>query len=553
MSVLFDNIDILYIEDNQNISSEVKNFFKLFNSVDVCINAKEALVFYASKFYDIVITDIDLKGKSGLVLSKEIRSIHEEQPIVIVTQNSDRDSFLESIEIGVDAYILKPFIQKRVVKSIKKIVQNISYKKEIKKYNDNLEFLLEEKSKELVYSLSHDYLTGIYNNFAFLQKIKEKKSMDVLLLNIDYFSNINDTYGFDIGDDVLVEISRYLKIVTPSNFTLYRLESDEFIMICENPIDTQVLIEYAESIISFFNQSEISIAGDMDVKISFSIGIATGSGMSVLNSARVAIKELREHRNGYYKLYDPNSKYLHKQNDNIYWIHKIRDAVNHDKLVPYFQPIINNNSGKIEKYECLARIEENGKVISPIHFMKAAEMTGALHFITRSIIEQSFKNFSNTEFEFAINITNDDLYLDYLKDFLMRNSKKYGIKPSRVVLEILEDITSLKGSNILAQLASLREVGFKIAIDDFGSQSSNFSRLIEFNPDYLKIDGAFIKNIVTDPKSQAITEAIVLICKKSGIKVIAEYIHNRDVQERIEALGIDYSQGYYFSEPKKEI
>ncbi len=180
-------------------------------------------------------------------------------------------------------------------------------------------------------------------------------------------------------------------------------------------------------------------------------------------------------------------------------------------------------------------------------------MTGTLSLVTKSVIEQSFKKFSNTDYEFSINITSTDLHLGYLEDQLLKYAKRYGISPLKVSLEMLEDINTLNTPEILAQLNSLRYHGFKISIDDFGSQSSNFSRLLEFSPDYIKIDGSFIKNILTDKKSLVIVEAIVLLCKKSNIKIIAEFVHNADVQVKVDELGIDYSQGYCFGEPKEEL
>jgi len=541
------NLNILYIDSDKELKKSLSSFIKSFKSVDFCIDAKEALILYKTKVYDIVITDVDIDGMDGLLLSQKILCINQEQNIIILTANQDIKNSIKSMELGIKAYLLKPFDKSKVLQTILKIQEDYYLKKE------SLKIILAEQEKLFLQKNSYDNLTNLYNNIAFNQKIKENKLSNIILLNIDHFSNINDVYGCEIGDETLVNVSKYLKLITPSIFTLYRLESDIFVMLSESNLEDKHLVDYAQSIISFFNQTEITIEDEIDAQISFSVGISTGKGMSTLNQAKIAIKELRKHRRGHYKVYDTTSEYLHKQNDNIYWIHKIRDALSNTKLVPYFQPIINNHTKKIEKYECLARIEEGEEVISPILFMKAAKLTGTLHFVTKSMIEQSFKYFSVTDFEFSINITYDDLGLDYLEDFLIRNSKKYNISPSRIVLEILEDITSLHELNILSQLNSLRKKGFKIAIDDFGSKSSNFSRLIEFNPDYLKIDGSFIKNIVDDEKSQVITEAIVLICKKNNIKVIAEYIHNEDVQKKVEKLGIDYSQGYYFGEPSKKI
>lgn len=406
---------------------------------------------------------------------------------------------------------------------------------------------------ELEIKFYHDHLTGIANRFALMEHFKKAKDISIFLLNIDNFGNINNAYGFRIGDKALVEIVKLLKLCKPSNCELFRFDSDEFVLVCPSHLKSDELGDIADSILSFFDQSEIIIDDDIELKISFSIGIATGSSLSVLNHAKVAIEELRVHKRSSYNIFDASSKFLMKQQENVYWIHKIKEALVEEELFAYFQPIVNNKTKKIEKFECLVRIFDDGILIPPIRFMGASKLTGTLSNVTKSIIEQSFKKFSNTEYEFSINITSDDLYMHYLESYLLSHVQKYNINPSRVVLEILEDIASLNDGSILEQLDSLRFNGFKIAIDDFGSESSNFSRLLEFSPDYLKIDGSFIKNILEDEKSQIIVEAIVLICKKSNIKIIAEYVHSKEVQEKIVELGIDYSQGYYFGEPSLDL
>ncbi|WP_321777868.1 EAL domain-containing protein [Sulfurimonas sp.] len=272
-----------------------------------------------------------------------------------------------------------------------------------------------------------------------------------------------------------------------------------------------------------------------------------------ITQSEIALKDIRESQRNAFKIFDQSSEFVQKRQQNIYWIHKIKEAVANEEIIAYYQPIFNNESGKIEKYECLARLKDDDEIISPHLFLEAAKVTGSLSFITKYIIAQSFKKFSNNSLEFSINITGDDLSQGYLEPLLLKNVNKYQIDPSRVVLELLEDIVSLNSSDILMQLNSLRENCFKISIDDFGAQNSNFSRLLNIRPDYLKIDGAFVKNIVEDENSQLIVEAIVLICKKSKIKIIAEFVHSTSVQSMIKDLGIEYSQGYYFGEPSLEL
>ena len=393
----------------------------------------------------------------------------------------------------------------------------------------------------------------LYNCAAFKALLRENIKINLLLLDIDSFSNINDSYGIEYGDLIFKKVEEILRNFGFESVDIYKLESDEFALVSKNILDINTFTEMANQISSFFNESDIELDDELRITISFSMGIASGKGLSVLNQARLAIKDLRQHTRGTYKVYDIKSSYVKAIFQNVYWVNKIQESVSEDKIIAFFQPIINNKTKKIEKYESLARIDDDDNFVSPYHFMDAAKSTRLLSFITKSMIKQACKTFRGTEYEFSINITNDDLQLGYLEEYLLRNAALYNIKPNRIVLELLEDISSLDVGSTLKQLASLREKGFKFAIDDFGSESSNFSRLLEFQPHYLKIDGAFIKDILTDEKSQIITQGIVHIANKMGIKTIAEYIHSEGVQKKIEELGINYSQGFIHGEPSRTI
>ena len=404
--------------------------------------------------------------------------------------------------------------------------------------------------------MNEDSCALVYNigsNDTLVTKLKELNSINYILINIDNFSTINSTYGYEVGTKLLCQFAKYLNIVKSQDAILYRFCSDKFVIIDERVLDKKQLSSIADSILSFFSQTEIMIDGEIEFKLSLSIGISTGKGLINITQAELAIKELRISRKNTYMIFNPYSDFVHQEQEDIYWITKIKEAVADEDILAYFQPIINNETKKIEKYECLARLRDDDSIVSPFYFMNAAKATGSLPYVTKALISQSFKKFSGTEYEFSLNITGEDLHEDYLEALLLKNVNKYNINPSRVVLEMLEDITTLDDGTTLKQLDSLRENGFKIAIDDFGAENSNMSRLLEIHPDYLKIDGAFIKNIISDEKSQIIVDAIISICKRSGIKIIAEFVHNEEVQERVKSLGIEYSQGYYFSEPKPNL
>jgi len=385
---------------------------------------------------------------------------------------------------------------------------------------------------------------------ALISRLREAtEPINFLLINIDNFSNINSAYGYEVGTDVLCRVGKYLEMCKPESAQMYKFYSDKFVLIDERSLNENEIEGVAEAILSFFSQLDL-VVSDVEIRISLSIGISRDVGLVNISQAETAIDELRKAKRHHFYIFNEKSEYVQEQKRNIYWILKIKEAVENEDILAYFQPIVNNSTGKIEKYECLARLKDADEIISPYYFLDAARVTGNLSYVTRSLIMQSFKKFSTNNLEFSINIAASDFLLDYLEFFLLKNAKKYNIDPSRVVLEMLEDITTLDKGTTLHQLKSLREKGFKLAIDDFGAENSNLSRLLEIHPDYLKIDGQFIKNIVTDKKSQIIVDGIVSICKKSGIKIIAEYVHDAEVQERIKDLGIEYSQGYYFGKPE---
>jgi diguanylate cyclase (GGDEF)-like protein len=392
-----------------------------------------------------------------------------------------------------------------------------------------------------------------YNCANFKALLRKNEKLMLILLDIDNFSNINDSYGVDFGDEIFTYVHHALQEFKCKDIDVYKLESDEFALVNKNNFDINHAINIAKTITSFFNETEVDIDEDISCKLSFSIGIALGRGITVLNNARLAIKDLRQHSRGTYKVYDMKSSYVRNVQDNVYWVNTIKDSVANDDIVAFYQPIVDNKTNEVYKYECLTRILNDGEYVSPYLFMDAANETRMLSFITKSIIKQACKTFSKNSFEFSINITNDDLHLGYLEEYLLRITKMNNIEPSRVVLELLEDISSLQAGSVIAQLNSLKRKGFKLSIDDFGSESSNFSRLLELKPDYLKIDGSFVKNIITDKRSQIITEGIVDIAHKMGIKIIAEYIHSKEVQDKIVELGVDFSQGFFHGEPSREI
>jgi len=239
--------------------------------------------------------------------------------------------------------------------------------------------------------------------------------------------------------------------------------------------------------------------------------------------------------------------------NNMERVQKIKTEIARDKVIPYFQPIINNQSKKIEKYECLVRlIDEQGEVISPFFFLEIAKQSRLYESITKIMIKKSFQAFSNNHYEFSINLSIEDITDYNLFGYIKSMLSIYPLA-ERVCFELLET-EKIENYQVIANFVSeVRELGCKVSIDDFGSGYSNFSHLLNLNFDYLKIDASLIKDIHIYKHKQIIVKTIVTFAKELGIKTIGEFVESKEIYDYITQIGIDYSQGYYFSAPVEMI
>lgn len=401
--------------------------------------------------------------------------------------------------------------------------------------------------KQMEYMAFHDSLTKLYNKTYLERMINKCRECTLILLNVNNFSYINTAYGFETGDKLLIEIADVLSHKFNADST-YRINSDEFILLYQNNISIERLIS---NIQNYFYANAVSVES-ISFNISFTYGAVKGDEHLLRNGA-VALKQAKESGKNSYHIFD-------KEKDSVSHTDKesfiasnnlLHQALDEDLVVPYFQGIYDNKKEKITKFESLVRIIKDNEVISPYRFLEPAKLSGLLTEITKVMIEKSFKAMSKNNYNFSINITEDDLSRNYLIDFLNSQSAKYNIEKNRVILEILEGISSSAKSSNLEQLKRLKQSGYRIAIDDFGAEYSNFERILDLDIDYIKIDAKYIKDIDVNPKSYEITKAITYFAKNADIECIAEFVHNRSVQTIVNELGIGFSQGFYFSQPSE--
>ncbi|MCF6172837.1 MAG: EAL domain-containing protein [Campylobacteraceae bacterium] len=231
----------------------------------------------------------------------------------------------------------------------------------------------------------------------------------------------------------------------------------------------------------------------------------------------------------------------------------MRKAIEEDGIVPYFQPIYNLHTQKIEKYECLVRIvQKDGNIILPYEFLDIAIKSKQYFNITRNMITKSLELFKDKEYECSINLAVDDILNADIVAFIKQSIKNFP-NPEKIVFEILEYDEIKNYDEIKKFIEQIHALGCKFAIDDFGSGYSNFTHIYELNIDFIKIDASLIKNIYNDKKSQIITKAIIDFASSLNIITIAEFVEDKKSLELLRKLGVDFIQGYYIGKPSDKI
>lgn len=393
--------------------------------------------------------------------------------------------------------------------------------------------------------------TGLPNSLALneqLKKLDPAKQPALLTLSIDDYIILADEYGDVIAHRIVSESADILRIFSTDTRTLYHVSPYQFTFLDEDTTPEHAS-DFAKQILHYFNHHDISING-IELSISFTIGIATQKVPTLISHANTALHEAQRLGNNRYKLFVENEHREKERKNNIYWNRKIKDIVNESKLRLFYQPIVDNHTEEIVKYECLIRAEDDGKIVSPYLFLNAAKKRGILPQITRFVIDESFRHFSKSSTQFTINITEEDLRSNFLVDYLSHKSREYAIEPSQVYLEILENMTENQTHSTIKQFEKIKALGFRIAIDDFGAEASNLSRLLTYKADIIKIDAQFIKHLDIDPNSRKIVETIVSLAQKLGMQTVAEYVHNEEIYQIVKTVGIDFSQGYYLGAPQ---
>jgi PAS domain S-box-containing protein/diguanylate cyclase (GGDEF)-like protein len=419
------------------------------------------------------------------------------------------------------------------------------------------------KMKEKVHFLSHyDPITGLPNRQFFMDilssiidKLDTRELMALAVINPIKFTYINQVYGFESGNSILVQISERIRQFLKSRDIVARLETAQFAIILKNVKDENSVINVLLRLIEHL-EKPYSI-NNKEVYIEFSAGVKfilqdTKDTDVVLNQANAALSKAKDSsmKLAFYRqeFEKEIQKRLDIRND-------IKNALQNGEFILYYQPYFDVKTKKVAGAEALLRWKKDGKIVPPMDFIPYLEESGMIRDVERWIMDEVSKKvsylvgagFQNIPISINISPTsfNDDTLSFKFADII----KKYNIPKGMINIEIVERLFLNNIERSIDILNSLRKAGVGFSIDDFGTGYSSLSYLAKLPVDCVKIDISFVRAMLTDYKTMSIVDTIIYMSKKLGLKTVAEGVEEKKQFDKLKDIGCDYIQGYFLAKP----
>jgi diguanylate cyclase (GGDEF)-like protein/PAS domain S-box-containing protein len=423
-----------------------------------------------------------------------------------------------------------------------------------------------ESAHRLEFLVDHDFLTGLSNRRHFEQALAQEVERAarygypgaVLLIDLDNFKEVNDTFGHMAGDDLLKGIAGLLKHRMRHTDTLARIGGDEFAVLLPQIRAEQAQVVAGEFVKSLARQT--AMLASQSIRITASVGVALFDGldaMDVLACADLAMYEAKQAGRNRFVIFRPGADGTEPESTRHKEAERIRRAIQEDHFVIFWQPILDLETMKIDRHEILLRLPggEDRELLPPTSFLYVAERFGLIMAIDRMVVRKAIAliaahSRAGRKLVLHVNLSgksmSDPKFVGIVEEALVEG----GIDPACLVLEIAETaaLSNLEQARVFAD--RLRSVGCQLALDDFGAGFASFYCLKNLPFDYLKIDGEFIRDLGANPVNKLVVQAIVGIARGMGKKTVAEFVGDADTARLLRESGVDYAQGYHIGPPQ---
>jgi diguanylate cyclase (GGDEF)-like protein/PAS domain S-box-containing protein len=419
--------------------------------------------------------------------------------------------------------------------------------------------------EQLSHQAFHDPVTNLANRVLFKDRVdhalarqsRTREDLAVAFLDLDNFKSINDTFGHEAGDALLMAVAGRLQNCLRDSDTIARLGGDEFAVLIEGVDDHDSVLIVAERLVQSLT-APFEVKG-RHVMCGGSIGIAFSGrrdegAEALLANADVAMYEAKAHGKGRYETYRPDMRHnlIHRMDLES----RLQQAIEKGELVVHYQPIVEVGSGRIRGAEALVRWNHPEKgLIPPGDFIPLAEETGLIVPIGRWVLEQAcaqakaWQTLHDYPLKISVNLSVRQFQQGSLVAEVAEILRKSRLAPSSLILEITETILAQDSSLAVRKLRELKQLGVQLALDDFGTGYSSLSYLRRFPIDVLKIDKSFIDGVHKDSEESALARAIVQIGETLNLRTVAEGIEFAEQAQELETLGCEEGQGFFFARP----
>lgn len=422
-----------------------------------------------------------------------------------------------------------------------------------------------EDESRLVYLAEHDPLTGLYARHKFLELLDDEIRLaahaglpvTVLFVDLDDFKLINDSHGHVAGDALLRIVADILAQRVGKEHLLARLGGDEFGVILRGS-DARSGEHLARQLLSDIEAAPFTV-GDSPLRLSASIGICAypeggSDSQTLLAHADIAMSHAKSLGHKHCHVYQPSDADLDTMRQTVNWQTLIHEAMTEGRLHLDFQPIVCVSGRNDRRYfEALVRLRDSNGALHPAErFIDTAEHTGQIVELDRWVLRRILEVLADPRHRdcmIAMNLSGRTLNTPGIDEQFHRMLSDSGIPPERLIFEVTETVAVAELAKARSFIATMKKLGFRFSLDDFGTGFSSFSYLKHLPVDQIKIDGSFIRHLATSREDQILVRAIVQVARELGLATVAEFVESEAVLELLIEIGIDYAQGYHIASP----
>lgn len=401
---------------------------------------------------------------------------------------------------------------------------------------------------ELLSETRFDSVTGLATRVDLLNDIKTTNAQCLAILDIRKFRSFADFYGLEFGDELLRAFSSWsAQFLNDRHLKFYRLYGDKFAIVADFRMIPSVFEMHLKHYYQALSTTQFEINGG-DVAIDIALGMGVGR-KKLVQLAESALTKAKKVFSGDRIECVKEREFINSNKVN--WMPKIQAALDNHDFINYYQPIKSSNGKNVDYFEALVRMRDDGIDLPPGMFLDKAKTTRYYSQITRSVIEQAVMQSEQHKVAISVNISIEDILNPQTVEFMLDTLDRH--KSAQLIFEITETESTEDFSAVEDFAQQVRLRNGKIAIDDFGVGYSNFSRLIQLHPDYLKIDGSIIRNILSDKSNASILTGMISICREMNIPMVAEFVENEAVNGYLTQQEIEFLQGYYIGKPAPQL